>query len=257
MLTELLRKFGRRIGLGHLFRAASSWKRLRLVDGPLTYNQDGMATQHNCDFMKSRRFQRAYLEGKTTGSWGASDIQWRAHIACWLAQRAMGLEGDFVECGVNRGGLARAVMEYTGFRDVTRRFFLLDTYCGVPDVSLNPAEKELGRVSGGYSECYDDVCATFASYRNVVIIRGIVPYTLGQVDTQRVAYLSLDMNCVEPEIEAANHFWPLMSSGAAILLDDYGWNGHIEQKKAFDEFARERGIEVLTLPTGQGLIFHP
>jgi O-methyltransferase len=46
-------------------------------------------------------------------------------------------------------------------------------------------------------------------------------------------------------------------SGAAIVLDDYGWRKHYEQKRAFDEFARQRGTSVLALPTGQGLILKP
>ena len=46
-------------------------------------------------------------------------------------------------------------------------------------------------------------------------------------------------------------------SGAAIVLDDYGWFKHIEQKRAFDDFASRRGVQVLSLPTGQGLILKP
>lgn len=48
-----------------------------------------------------------------------------------------------------------------------------------------------------------------------------------------------------------------MVSGAIVVLDDYGWSGHEEQKHAFDSFARSRGVEVLSLPTGQGLILKP
>ena len=40
-----------------------------------------------------------------------------------------------------------------------------------------------------------------------------------------------------------------------MLRDDYGSALHSEQQKAFDRFARNRGVQVLALPTGQGLIF--
>ncbi len=72
-----------------------------------------------------------------------------------------------------------------------------------------------------------------------------------------MAYLSIDMNCVLPEIAAAEHFWERMPSGAVTVLDDYGWNLHEQQKAAFDAFAAKRGVSVLSLPTGQGLIFKP
>jgi hypothetical protein len=65
------------------------------------------------------------------------------------------------------------------------------------------------------------------------------------------------MNCVEPEIQAANYFWDKLVSGAVMILDDYGFGPHIEQKKAFDIFAKEKKVEILSLPTGQAIIFKP
>jgi len=56
---------------------------------------------------------------------------------------------------------------------------------------------------------------------------------------------------------AANLFWDKMVGGAIMVLDDYGWSGHEEQKRAFDNFAHVRGVEILTLPTGQGRVLKP
>jgi hypothetical protein len=42
-----------------------------------------------------------------------------------------------------------------------------------------------------------------------------------------------------------------------ILFDDYGWVACAAQKKAIDQVLRERGVEALTLPTGQGLAVKP
>jgi len=39
-----------------------------------------------------------------------------------------------------------------------------------------------------------------------------------------------------------------------VLLDDYGFVSYEEQKNALNVFAREKDIEILALPTGQGLI---
>jgi hypothetical protein len=65
------------------------------------------------------------------------------------------------------------------------------------------------------------------------------------------------MNCVEPEIAAAEFYWPRMVSGSIMLLDDYGWARHAAQKRAFDRFAQQREVMILRLPTGQGLIMKP
>ena len=39
-----------------------------------------------------------------------------------------------------------------------------------------------------------------------------------------------------------------------ILLDDYAYSGYEEQNRAFNLFAAERGTEILTFPTGKGLM---
>jgi hypothetical protein len=236
---------------------------MKLIQGPLTYNQDGLATVHNCDFMKEKLFIEAYKLGEAayegSGSFiEGAKIHWRVHVICWAANQSKNLEGDFVECGVNRGWLSRSVMHYIDFNKLNKKFYLLDTYEGFSEKYISDDEKELGRLAGsGYPDCYASVVKTFEEFPNVKIIRGPVPETLSQVEASKVCYLSIDMNCVIPEIAAAEYFWDKLVCGGIIVLDDYGWKGHHLQKNAFDEFALKRGVMVLSLPTGQGLIIKP
>jgi hypothetical protein len=223
---------------------------------PWTYNQDGLCTVHNCDFMQDPLFLASYNLGKATGSWGAADIHWRAHVVCWAADRAKTLDGDFVECGVLRGGYARTVINYVDFKALNKKFYLLDTFVGLPDKYITAEERKLGMEGYAYGDSYDDVARTFSGW-NVEIIRGEVPGTLPLVGAKKVCYLSIDMNCVTPEIAAAEFFWGKMVSGAIMVLDDYGWLGHHIQKQAFDEFASKKKVRILSLPTGQGLVFKP
>ncbi len=225
--------------------------------GDVTYNQDGLITRHSADFISDSRFAESYKKGKETESWGNSEIHWRAFVACWAADRGLRIDGDFVECGVNKGGLSRTVMEYVDFSTSSKRFFLLDTYEGLSGDYISQEEAEEGVKSGGYEPCFESVTNTFSEYDNVIIIKGAVPETLSEVDSEKIAYLSIDMNCVEPEIEAAEFFWDKLVSGATILLDDYGWTAHHLQKKAFDEFASRKNVPILALPTGQGIIIKP
>ena len=137
-----------------------------------------------------------------------------------------------------------------------RRFHLLDTFSGFPASSLT-AEERRRRRPADFGDTLDEVRATFRPFPNVVIVPGLVPETLAAVQAEKICYLSLDMNAVGPEIAAAETFWPRMSSGAVIVLDDYGWPFHEPQKREFDAFAARRGVKVLPVPTGQGLIFKP
>jgi hypothetical protein len=226
------------------------------VPGPLTYNQDGLATVTLCDFMRDPHFLEAYRLGQETGSWWDARIHWRVYVVCWAATIASRLEGDFVECGVNRGGYSRAVMHYIDFPKLDKTFYLLDTFRGLEPKYVSDAERKRGVMEYPYDECYEAVCKTFAGFR-AVLVRGAVPETLSQVKTEKVCFLSIDMNCAAPEMAAAEYFWDKLVPGAVMVLDDYGWTMHISQKTAFDRFARERGVMILSLPTGQGLIFKP
>jgi hypothetical protein len=221
-----------------------------------SYDDGHLISFYNADFLDEPRFQEAYRLGQQTDSWQGFDVRWRAYVVCWAAAHGSRLRGDFVECGVNRGGHGRAIMHYVDFASMhDRHFYLLDTYCGIPEQDRDPAS---AYYHSAYRDCYESVVRTFRPFRNAHVIRGRVPDTLDQVPSRRVCFLSIDMNCVGPEIAAAEFFWDRLLPGAVVLLDDYGagvW--HLPQKHAFDEFARRKGVEILSLPTCQGLLIKP
>lgn len=236
---------------------------LELVQGPLAYNADGLATQHNADFLREPRFAAAYARGIDTirSRRGNLQVGWRVQVCCWAAAHGLQLEGDFVECGVFTGIYSRAIVDYVDFNAQTgRRFWLLDTFQGIDEALLTEPElkRGVGRMNAKYAgDCYEEVRATFAPFPGVTIVRGAVPFTLEQVAAEKVAYLSIDMNAAAPEVAAMEFFWDRLVPGAVVVLDDYGFRAHIVQKIALDEFAASRGVGILPLPTGQGLIIRP
>lgn len=233
-----------------------------LVQGPLTYNQDGLATRHNADFMRDPRFVAAYRAGMENGP-PATRVEWRVHVALWCATQALRLEGDFVECGVHTGILSGAVMTWLDFaKETRRRFFLFDTWAGIPVEQMTAAERAMGESANRKYQNGDvlhaDVLKKFSRWPNAVITRGRVPESLAAMqDCQRVAYASIDLNVTEAEMGAIDFLWPRMASGGIVLLDDYGWAPHINQKVAWDAWAARNGVMILALPTGQGMILKP
>jgi len=209
--------------------------------------------------MQEARFKAAYNAGKATLPHIDSEIMpWRIYIVCALAEMVKGLRGDFVECGVSTGVFSRSVMEYLNFQSINKTFYLLDTYDGLVPGQITKEEEKAG-ISGylqNYKNNYEQVVETFKDLP-VKIIKGAIPGTLDQCLAKEVCYLSIDMNVIEPEIAAANFFWDKMVTGGVIILDDYGFPMHIGQKRAFDQFAEEKGVNILSLPTGQGIIFKP
>ncbi len=220
------------------------------------YKEDCLATKHYPAFMEDDKFVASYNSAVKETS-GDPAIRWRAHIILWAANRGKNLEGDFVECGVNKGFFSKMVVEYIDFKKLPKTFFLLDTYEGLVEKYLTEKERGRGLESDEYEPCYEQVIKTFKDYKNVKVIKGPVPDTLPRVNSKKIAYLSIDMNCVIPEIAAAEYFWNKLVSGAAIILDDYGHVGYEEQRYAFDKFAKDKNVNILCLPTGQGLILKP
>jgi O-methyltransferase len=226
----------------------------------LNYNADGLAVQNNCDCLVEERFAQAFQKSLTVNDWRGKDgtayeMRWRYYIYCKFAELALRVEGDFVECGVYKGGYALAAMEYINFRKLDRMYYLLDTFEGLSANHLTEIEKksELLSTYSHYEESYKAVLDTFKNYP-VHIIRGTVPETLPECKTNKIAFLSIDMNCTIPEIAALRYFWPKVIPGGIVLHDDYGFAAHIEQKRAIDRLAIELGFSVLSLPTGQAAI---
>jgi len=85
-----------------------------------TYQQDGLSSIHNHEFMHDPRFIAAYARGVSAVG---QDYHWywRMHIGLWAAQTAARLPGDFVECGVNRGFLSSIMALLDTFRGVDPR----------------------------------------------------------------------------------------------------------------------------------------
>ena len=233
---------------------------------PGAYAQDGLISVHSHSFMDEPAFQRAYARGVAAiGGVDTYHWHWRVHIGLWAAKLGVGLEGDFVECGVNRGFLSSAIMEYLDWNSRQRDFWLLDTFAGLDARFVSDAERAAGALRrneeslgrGFYVRGADGVRANFAQWPRARIIEGAVPETLGQVTASRVAFLHLDMNIAPPETAALAYFWERLSAGAPVLLDDYAYLGHGAQREALDEFARGRTAAICALPTGQGLIIKP
>ena|GEM_PF-389294 len=228
------------------------------------YDQDGLRSIHNHEFMDDPAFRNAYARGVRAAG---DDYRWhwRVHIGLWAAVCAARLDGDFIECGVNRGFLSSAIMDYLNWDSLGKHFYLLDTFRGLDERFVSSADRASGAVvknqkslgSGFYIQGIEEVRANFSQWRNVSLIEGSIPETLPQIRAKNIAYLHLDMNCSMPEVAAIQFLWERLVPGAFVLLDDYAYYGYLSQKLAMDQFARDKGIKILSLPTGQGLLLKP
>ena len=201
------------------------------------YDEDGLWTHHGHTFADDPRFVRAYRRAVQAGGFDY-EIRWRVHALLWAAERAVGLPGDFVECGSARGFMASAICEYLDWD--TRPFYLFDTF----------------RPGGCryYASSPEAVAPNFAQWPGVRLVVGEIPATLDDVQVDEVAFLHVDLNHASAEEAAVRHFWPRLVAGGMLVFDDYGFQGFEESRESADRLGDELGYSVLTLPTGQGLV---
>lgn len=228
------------------------------------YDQDGLRSIHNHEFMEDPVFKAAYARGvRAVGTdyhW-----HWRVHTGLWAASMAADLPGDFAEFGVNRGFMSSAIMQMLDWNKTNRTFYLLDTFSGIDERYIDDNDRSIGVIernkrdieSGFYTFDLGSVQDNYREWPNARIIAGAVPDTLDQIDSNGFAFAHIDMNCAPPEVAAAEFVWPRLAPGGVILLDDYAYDGYRSQKLAMDAFARSKSVQVLSLPTGQGLIIKP
>lgn len=230
----------------------------RMPSGGGIYDADGLTSVHNHEFLRDPAFIDAYERGVRAA--GDYDWHWRVHIGLWSAESASRLDGDFVECGVNRGFLSSAIMQYLDWNNTGKNFYLLDTFAGLDPRYAAEGARRRGidnLESGFYVRDAETVRQNFAEWENVRIIVGAVPETLVQIDAEKIAFLHLDMNCPEPEVAAFEFLWPKLVPGAFVLLDDYAYRGYSSQKSAMDAAAARKQVRIASLPTGQGLLIKP
>ena len=93
----------------------------------------------------------------------------------------------------------------------------------------------------------------FADKPNVVVTPGSVPESLVNAP-DKIAFLHIDMNGAAAEVAALEALFERLVPGALVVLDDYGWLVFQEQQQAELAWFEARGLPVLELPTGQGLV---
>ncbi|WP_026621283.1 O-methyltransferase [Ensifer sp. WSM1721] len=242
-------------------------KRLRFLaegeDSLAGYAADGVrVVNKNTDFLNEPKFAAAwnFAEAGNKEAWAkrkrVPDVRWRAHTCCFAAARALKLEGDFVEFGVNAGLLSMTVCEYLNFGALDRKFWLFDTFRGIPEgeMTAKEAARAKQRNAGIYFDVYEIAKRNFSKFENAILVKGLLPDTLEGVPIEKIAYLSIDLNVARYEKECIDRVWDKIVPGAAIVLDDYAFIGCEEQNAMWNEFAAVHGQSILTLPTGQGLM---
>ena len=164
-----------------------------------------------------------------------------------------GVEGDFVETGVWRGGaciLMRGILEAYG--DDTRHVFVADSFAGLPPPDPENFPADAGDQHHTHSQLEVsrvDVEDNFRRFglldERVVFLEGWFKDTLPDAPINRLAVLRLDGDMYESTIEALDALYHKVSYGGFVIVDDYFLPACA---KAVNDFRERCGITSPILP---------
>jgi O-methyltransferase len=173
------------------------------------------------------------------------------------------IKGDFVECGVWRGGSAMIIAHTLMKLDVRdRNIFLYDTYEGMSEPGgydidykgrdakkiMHNSKVDKGKENSiwcyaGIEDVKKNLYSTDYPKDKFFFIKGKVEETIpGNIPTA-ISLLRLDTDWYESTYHELKCLYPLLEKSGILIIDDYGhWQG---ARKAVDEYFLEINNPVL------------
>ena len=171
------------------------------------------------------------------------------------------IPGDFVECGVWKGGSSMVIAKtLLNMKETKRKIYLYDTFAGMS----KPTEKDMQSFDSvaaikvwrrkqkkdhnewAFSPIYEvkkNMLATGYPEKNIVYVEGKVEDTIPETIPAKIALLRLDTDWYESTYHELKHLFPLVSYKGVLIIDDYGhFTG---AKEATDKYLKETGNKML------------
>ena len=172
------------------------------------------------------------------------------------------IPGDFVECGVWRGGMViLAALALAHFGDTERKIYLYDTFEGMTapedqDIDwdgksfVEQWKSETAKLNNGYAwgfggrieEVQKNVFASNYPNDNFIFVKGPVEDTIPDIVPKQIAMLRLDTDWYSSTYHELVHLYPLLAVGGALIIDDYGWCRGARQ--ATDQYVEEHNLNI-------------
>jgi len=143
----------------------------------------------------------------------------------------LNIEGDFIECGVYKGGSARMIAEML---PLNKKLWCFDTFTGF----TKEEEKKIfvdreKSVNLSLNDTTVETVSEFLKDFNVNIIQGKVENTLQNFNT-KICFGHIDCDSYDATKFCLEKLYPLLNEGGIIVFDDY--TTVEESKRVINEF---------------------
>lgn len=149
------------------------------------------------------------------------------------------IKGDCCELGVFRGEFAAEINRCLA----DRKLYLFDTFEGFDDADLKEETGKTGFHPDFSQTSISTVLSALPHPENAVIVKGRFPDSLEDTDLpEKLCFVSLDADLYEPTIQGLNLFWPRLSEGGMILVNDCESLQFPGVGRAVNEFCSRNGL---------------
>ena len=185
------------------------------------------------------------------------------------------VDGDFVECGVWKGGNLILFQKYIEKYELDKKIYAYDTFEGMSEPE--DVDKTFSGESSIYlleklkkkkvnrkeniliAECsLEDVKKNFKLHcgeQNLICVKGPVENTLDNLENipKKISLLRLDTDWYSSTKKELEILFPLLEKNGILIIDDYGyWQG---ARKAVDEFFKDKNVTMFKIDsTGRMII---
>jgi len=175
-----------------------------------------------------------------------------------LFKMAQNIPGEIVECGVFKGA---SFARFAIFRDLfgnplSKKIIGFDVFGRFPKTKFSQDNKlrkkfidEAGESSISVSQL-QQVLKNKKIDKLVELVKGditkTIPAYLKSNPHLKISFLNLDTDIYEPAVTILEQFYPKISKGGILILDDYGvFPG---ETKAVDDYFQDKNVEIRKLP---------
>jgi O-methyltransferase len=173
-----------------------------------------------------------------------TDRKW---MVAQLERLTRAVPGDTAECGVWRG--ASSWLLCNGNRSVGKTHHVFDSFEGLSA----PGQGDGAHwTRGDLSFPETGVREGLREFTDVKYWKGWIPERFNEVSSLKFSFVHIDVDLEAPTHDSIAFFYPLLSDGAILLCDDYGFTTCPGATRACDEFLRDKPEKMLSLGGGGG-----
>lgn len=157
-----------------------------------------------------------------------------------------GVEGDFIETGVWRGGACILMKGLLRVHGSPKKVFVADSFQGLPEpdiekypIDANSQLHTMTALSVGAEEVKDNFRKFELLDSGVIFLEGWFKDTLSDSRLDKLAVIRLDGDLYQSTCEALTALYPKLQQGGFVIIDDYGWENC---RKAVEDYRSQNNI---------------